>query len=166
MMRMHGFAGSNSLYLRSGRRARRSGSGRPCTSARLGPLKSRHGRVFALAVPLMLLLLAASASAAAATCVGGQFLVLHDRTLVFPAAPCTGGNGTLTLTPMTPPAHGQLSFAPGGVPQYMPSAGFVGADSFTYKATDQTPAASNTATVTITVTDQAPTCNDTSTTTT
>jgi hypothetical protein len=135
-------------------------------SARIGPFKSRHGWVCTLVVLVMLLLLPASASAAPPTCPDRQFSVLHDRTLVFSAAPCIGGNGTLTLSPVTFPAHGQLGFTTGGVPQYTPDAGYVGADSFTYRATDQTPEDSNTATVTITVTDQAPTCNDTSTTTT
>ena len=113
----------------------------------------------------MLLLLPASASAAAPTCADGQFSVLHDRTLVFSAAGCTGGNGTLTLSIVTPPTHGDIEVV-GSVPQYRPDDRYVGPDSFTYKATDQTPEVSNTATVTITVTDQAPTCNDTSTTTT
>ena len=135
-------------------------------SARIGPFQSRHGWVCTLAVLVSLLLLPGSASAAPPTCPDRQFSVLHDRTLVFSAAPCIGGNGTLTLSPVTLPAHGQLGFTTTGEPQYTPDPGYVGADSFTYKATDQTPEDSNTATVTITVTDQAPTCNDTSTTTT
>ena len=135
-------------------------------SARNGLFKSRHGWVCTPAVLVLLLLLPASASAAPPTCADRQFSVLHDRTLVFSAAPCTGGTGTLTLSPVDLPDHGQLGFTSGGVPQYTPNTGYVGADSFTYQATDQTPEVSNTATVTITVTDQAPTCNDTSTTTT
>ena len=135
-------------------------------SARIGPFKSAHRWVCVLAVLVMLLLVPASASAAPPTCQGGQFSVLHDRTLVFPAAPCTGGTGTLTLSPVDLPAHGQLGFTTGGLPQYTPNPRYVGADSFTYRATEETPEVSNTATVTITVTDQAPTCNDTSTTTT
>ena len=162
---MHGFACSNSVHLQFGRRGRRSEKGRPCLSARIGPFQSRHGWVFTLAVLAMLLLLPASANAAAPTCDDGQFSVLHDRTLVFSNPGCTGGNGTLTLSVVTPPTHGQIDVI-AGVPQYTPNPHYVGADSFTYKATDQTPEVSNTATVTITVTDQAPTCNDTSTTTT
>jgi hypothetical protein len=162
---MHGFACSNSVHLRFGRRGRRSGRGKPCLSARIGPFQSRHGWVCTLAVLVMLLLLPASASAAAPTCDNVQLSVLHDRTLGLSGAPCTGGTPPLTLSVVTPPTHGQIDLI-GGVPQYTPNLHYVGADSFTYKATDSTAQVSSPATVTITVTDQAPTCNDTSTATT
>ena len=135
-------------------------------SARIGPFKSHHGWVCTPAVLLMLVLLPASASAAPPTCAGGQFSVLHDRTLVFGRTvhgrerhPHAVGRDIADQR--TARLHNRRR-----APQYTPNAGYVGADSFTYKATDQTPEESDTATVTITVTDQAPTCNDTSTTTT
>ena len=135
-------------------------------SAGIRLFESRRRWVCTPAVLVMLLLVPASASAAPPMCADGEFSVSHDRTLVLPAAPCTGGNGTLTLAPVTLPTHGQLSYTTGGVPQYTPNPRYVGPDSFTYRATDAMSEVSNTATVTITVTNQAPTCNDTSTTTT
>ena len=134
---MRGFACGNWVHHRIGRRGRRSASGTPCMSARNGLFKSRHGWVCTPAVLVLLLLLPASASAAPPTCADRQFSVLHDRTLVFSAAPCTGGTGTLTLSPVDLPDHGQLGFTSGGVPQYTPNTGYVGPDSFTYQATDQ-----------------------------
>jgi hypothetical protein len=117
-----------------------------------------------LAVVAACLLLPAAASAAAPTCPDVELSVHHDTPLPFDQNPCSGGNGQLTLSPVTNPAHGQLS-QPNDVPQYAPEQGFVGDDSFDYKATDETPEDSNVATVTIHVTDAAPTCEDTSTTT-
>lgn len=109
-------------------------------SARFGPFKSRRRSVCGFTGLLVVLLLfPATAAAAPPTCAAGDFSGLHDQVIPFSAAPCSGGNGTLTLSVVTPPAHGQVGFAAGGVPQYTPDAGFVGPDSFTYKATDQTP---------------------------
>ncbi|MEO6652387.1 MAG: Ig-like domain-containing protein, partial [Ilumatobacteraceae bacterium] len=62
----------------------------------------------------------------------------------------------LSVTALTQPANGVVSVATGGV-QYIPNAGFVGTDTFTYRASDGA-LESNTATVTVTVTapNQAP----------
>lgn len=49
------------------------------------------------------------------------------------------------------PQHGYMSFSQIGGFTYTPNAGFVGTDTFTYKADDETAARSNKATVTITV---------------
>lgn len=56
----------------------------------------------------------------------------------------------LTAVRMSRPAHGTLVFNSNGTFTYKPVAGFVGSDSFTYKANDGV-ASSNVATVTITV---------------
>ncbi|MFE2728710.1 FG-GAP-like repeat-containing protein [Kitasatospora sp. NPDC059327] len=55
---------------------------------------------------------------------------------------------TLTASVVTGPAHGTLTLAPDGSFDYRPTGGYVGSDSFTYKATDGTDE-SNVATVTI-----------------
>ena len=63
-------------------------------------------------------------------------------------------NDTLTYTIVTQPSHGTLSpSTPGGAARtYTPTTGYVGPDSFTFKANDGT-VDSNTATVSITVQD-------------
>ena len=58
---------------------------------------------------------------------------------------------TLTATLGASPAHGTVALAADGSFTYTPNADFNGTDSFTYTASDGT-AASNVATVTITVT--------------
>ena len=58
---------------------------------------------------------------------------------------------TLTGTVVTQPAHGTLTFSSNGTFTYTPTAGFVGIDSFTYKANDGV-LNSNVATATISVT--------------
>jgi hypothetical protein len=128
-------------------------------SARNRPSSSTRRWICVLAVLGAALVLPANANAAAPTCPNVERTIENDTTLVFDQNPCTGGNGTLTLSPVTTPENGTLS-APGGVPQYTPDAGFVGTDSFDYKATDETPEDSNVATVTIHVTEPAPTCED------
>ena len=133
---MRGFACGNWVHHRIRRRDRRSARGTPCMSAGIRLFESRRRWVCTPAVLVMLLLVPASASAAPPMCADGEFSVSHDRTLVLPAAPCTGGNGTLTLAPVTLPTHGQLSYTTGGVPQYTPNPRYVGPDSFTYRATD------------------------------
>jgi len=57
---------------------------------------------------------------------------------------------TLTALKITDPAHGSLALNPNGGFTYIPTAGFTGTDSFTYKASDGS-TQSNVATVTITV---------------
>ena len=66
-------------------------------------------------------------------------------------------NDPLIYSIVTPPAHGTLSpSTPGGAARtYTPTTGYVGPDSFTFKANDGT-VDSNTATVSITVQDPAP----------
>ena len=59
------------------------------------------------------------------------------------------GNGALSAAVVANPANGSLNFNPDGSFSYEPTAGFVGDDSFTYTATDATPATSGPTTVTI-----------------
>lgn len=75
------------------------------------------------------------------------------------AGPVTGGvlandidpdGDYMTATLVSPPAHGTLSMTADGGFVYTPSAGFVGADSFTYRASDGT-RDSNAATVVLNV---------------
>ncbi|MEV7413839.1 FG-GAP-like repeat-containing protein [Streptomyces sp. NPDC089919] len=72
------------------------------------------------------------------------------------AAPGVLGNDTdpdanaLTASLVTAPTHGTLTFNADGSFSYQPTAGYVGSDGFTYKATDGTDE-TNTATVTLTV---------------
>ncbi len=65
------------------------------------------------------------------------------------------GGGTLSSTVVTPPADGTMVFHPNGSFTYVPTAGFVGTDTFTYEDSNGS-ATSNTATVTINVTPTAP----------
>jgi polygalacturonase len=67
------------------------------------------------------------------------------------------GNGTLTYSVVSNPAHGTLS---GTAPNltYTPTSGYSGADSFTFKANNGTD--SNVGTVSITVTNAAPVANN------
>jgi hypothetical protein len=60
-------------------------------------------------------------------------------------------NDPLTFTIVTPPAHGQLSGGTGANRTYTPASGYLGADSFTFKANDGT-LDSNVAQFTISVT--------------
>ncbi|MDZ7900148.1 MAG: Ig-like domain-containing protein [Arcicella sp.] len=61
---------------------------------------------------------------------------------------------TLTFANTTLPANGTLQFFPNGTFTYIPNAGFVGADSFVYKACDNgTPSYCSTATVYLTIVD-------------
>ena len=65
---------------------------------------------------------------------------------------------------MTGPAHGTLGAFTGAVATYTPTAGYVGADSFTFKVTDGT-STSTAATVSITVNQAVPVANSQSVTT-
>ena len=68
----------------------------------------------------------------------------------------SGGDGhTLSVTALTQPLHGAVVLNSSGTVSYTPAAGYLGADSFTYAATDGT-AQSNLATVAITVVNRAP----------
>ena len=71
---------------------------------------------------------------------------------------CTDPDGdSLTLSKVTDPAHGSLGAISGSSVTYTPTAGYFGADSFTYKASDGA-ADSPAATVSLTVT-RPPTCD-------
>jgi outer membrane protein OmpA-like peptidoglycan-associated protein len=63
----------------------------------------------------------------------------------------------LTVTAVTQPAHGTVSFTASGV-TYTPAAGFVGTDGFSYTISDGQ-GGTDTATVAITVVDRAPVAN-------
>ncbi len=69
-------------------------------------------------------------------------------------------NDPLTVTAVTPPLHGTAAIAPAGKVTYMPAAGYIGADQFTYTVSDGRGGAA-TATVIMTVTqaaNQPPVC--------
>ena len=95
-----------------------------------------------------------------------SYSVLHDRSLH--DAPAFGHYGllgnasdadgdSLQAAVVAQPQHGSLTqFLSNGTFTYVPAAGFVGTDTFTYKVNDGD-LDSNTATVTIAVTDHAPT---------
>ena len=70
-------------------------------------------------------------------------------------------NDPLTLSKASDPAHGTLGAIAGGKITYTPTAGYKGADSFTYRANDGT-ANGAPATVTLTVTNRGPSCGDVS----
>ena len=68
----------------------------------------------------------------------------------------TDGDGdTLTAVKVTDPAHGTLNLAANGGFSYIPTAGYLGIDSFTYRANDGS-LDSNVATVTVNVSGHAP----------
>ena len=60
-------------------------------------------------------------------------------------------NDSLTYSVVTNPAHGTLTSANGAQITYIPTSGYAGSDSFTFKATDAYGGASGAATVSITV---------------
>ena len=88
--------------------------------------------------------------------VADSYSTPQDTTLTV-AAPGVLGNDTdadlnpLTAIKVTDPAHGTLTLGSNGSIGYVPTAGYSGPDSFTYKANDGT-ADSNTVTVSLTVT--------------
>ena len=67
-------------------------------------------------------------------------------------------NDALTVSGVTAPAHGTATVLPSGDIHYAPTAGYIGADSFTYTANDGH-GGTSTATVTIAVIDQSPVAN-------
>ena len=88
-------------------------------------------------------------SADAYTATAGTPLVVSSTQGVL--ANDTDPNGLpLTATLVTPPTHGQLTLNPDGSLSYVPTAGYVGTDSFIYHATDSNGAGNN-ATVTVNV---------------
>ena len=74
----------------------------------------------------------------------------------------TGNDDTLTAVLDAGPSHGSLTFNADGSFSYTPDANYFGSDSFTYHVLDSDGAASNTATVMITVNEinDAPVAND------
>jgi hypothetical protein len=107
------------------------------------------------------LILPNAAQAASPTCPDGDFTTLPGQVLALPGNPCSDPDGDpLTLAIVGPgPQNGVLTLQAGSF-SYQPDAGFVGIDTFQYKAleSDET-TASNIATVRIVV-DTAPTCSD------
>jgi hypothetical protein len=96
---------------------------------------------------------------------GIDYQVVHDQTLTISNA--SGGvlsNDTdpnnsyqsMRIASYTQPTHGTLTLDGDGTFAYTPNHGYVGTDQFTYTATDDNNASSNTATVSINVTDQMP----------
>ncbi|HKB01684.1 MAG TPA: Ig-like domain-containing protein, partial [Gemmataceae bacterium] len=90
------------------------------------------------------------------------YTVRHDRALSVGAAAGVRANDTsnpaghpLTVSLVSTPTHGKLTLYANGSIVYRPAAGFVGTDSFTYRAKDGL-FESAPATVTLTVNDQAP----------
>jgi Bacterial Ig domain/IPT/TIG domain len=90
------------------------------------------------------------------------YTVLHDRDLSVGATLGVRANDSsspaghpLTVSLLSAPTHGTLTLYANGSFIYRPAAGFVGSDSFTYRAKDGL-FESAPATVTLTVTDQAP----------
>ncbi|MDB5339642.1 MAG: outer rane adhesin like protein [Planctomycetaceae bacterium] len=94
------------------------------------------------------------------TAVGDSFTVKHDHSLMVSGSGVLsndeGTGGTMTAVLSTNPTHGFVSFNSNGSFSYTPNFGYVGADSFTYYATNgqmnSTPA-----TVSLAVTDANPT---------
>ncbi len=83
------------------------------------------------------------------------YAATEDETLTVPAPGVLGNDSDPDGNPLVAqlqsgPAHGSLTLNPNGSFSYVPDAGFIGMDSFTYQAVDGL-AASNTATVTIEV---------------
>jgi hypothetical protein len=138
-----------------------------------GTVTYTHGGVYTITVTV----LDAGGSSATATstatvtnhpptAVDDSYTLLHDHTLTTVNSPFwlnTGvlGNDSdadgdpLTAILVSGVQHGALVFHADGSFTYTPAAGFVGTDTFTYKANDGV-ADSNVATVTLTVTNQAP----------
>jgi large repetitive protein len=88
--------------------------------------------------------------------VGDSYTVNQGGVLEIPAPGVLGNDSdvdsaALTAVLQTGPTKGALTLSPDGSFRYAPNAGYSGADSFTYKASDGT-ASSNTVTVSITVT--------------
>jgi VCBS repeat-containing protein len=94
-----------------------------------------------------------------------SYSVLHDQVLSVAASTGVLANDSdsdcdpLTAVLATGPSHGTLQLNTDGSFTYTPNAGYVGSDSFTYKASDGMTTSSAT-TVTISVTDHAPTASN------
>jgi VCBS repeat-containing protein len=92
---------------------------------------------------------------------GAAFQVHHDQTLYAPGLGLMEfvsdtDHDDLTITVLSDVAHGDLALSNDGTLTYTPDAGFVGADSFTYKLNDGA-ADSNPATVIVDITNTKPT---------
>jgi len=86
------------------------------------------------------------------TAANDSYSIQQDTDLTVPAPGVLGNDqgGELTAVLVSGPAHGTLNLSPNGSFTYSPNSGFVGTDSFTYKAKAMT-VESNNATVTISV---------------
>ena len=93
-----------------------------------------------------------------------SYTILHDHTLSVPAPGVLGNDSDADGDDLTPilvsnVSHGSLTLNTDGSFTYTPVAGFVGIDSFTYKASDGV-AESGTVTVAIQVTNSPPVANN------
>jgi hypothetical protein len=97
---------------------------------------------------------------AAPTCTDHSASAAHNTAVVI-SLPCSAP-GAISYSIVSPPSHGTLGLVgPTGSVTYTPTAGFGGADSFTFKATDTHGQPSNVATASITVgANHAPACSD------
>ena len=90
------------------------------------------------------------------TCLAVTATVVHDVPIDIPMQ-CTDPDGdAITREVVTGPAHGVLG-TPGATIRYTPAAGYTGADSFAFRATDAGGAGA-TVSVSITVTNSPPSC--------
>jgi 6-phosphogluconolactonase (cycloisomerase 2 family) len=86
--------------------------------------------------------------------------VKHDSVMDFTLACSDPDADPFTVAIATPPAPGTLgAIGAGGKVTYTPASGYVGPDSFTYRASDAA-GAGDVATVTVTFTNQAPVCTN------
>lgn len=103
--------------------------------------------------------------AAGPTAVNDYFTAFQNATVIVPAnlgvlANDTDSGGlTLTAILVTGPTHGNLALSSDGSFTYTPTTGYMGSDSFTYKANDGA-ADSNVATVSLNVIAPSPTANN------
>ncbi|MDB5353648.1 MAG: hypothetical protein JWN24_101 [Phycisphaerales bacterium] len=93
---------------------------------------------------------------------GVNYQILHGQSLTINWADLLAKdtdlneNAAMTMATFSQPSHGTLIPNPDGTFTYAADASFTGQDTFTYTATDQYNASSNTGTVDINVTDQMP----------
>jgi hypothetical protein len=102
----------------------------------------------------------------APVCTNSAFETSVNTPVSLSGSGCNDPDGDeFSVHPVTSPTNGTLSVGGDGTVVYTPDEGFVGTDTFTYKAIDEQGLESNVATITITVSEdeppnQAPTCSD------